>query len=310
MSIGTLLAIPAASGLFRRAILQSGAAHSNISPAAAGRVASRLLDLAEVTPGDWDALRVMPVQRLVQLAAQVGMAEAAGLLGDEAAFPFGFQPVIDEVTLSARAVDLVAAGSAADVKLIIGTNAEEWRLVRWGFPAAVEALIPEPDVTSIFAATGRPAEEVLKVYAASHPGQSMRELLCAVQTDQMFTIPAARLAEAQLRHNPAVWTYRFSWPTPVAGGKLGACHTMELPFAFDELDESKVFVGANPPRDLAAAMHGSWVRFASTGDPNGTGLPLWPPYETGARQVMDFSTISTVVTDPNGEERRLWTGLM
>ena len=308
MSIGTLMGTPAASGLFRRAILESGAAQNNISPAAAGRVARRLLELAEVVPGDWDALRSVPVGRLVQLSAQVGLIEAAGLLGDEATPQFGFQPVIDGMILSARAVDLAAAGSAAGVELIIGTNAEEWRLFRWGLPAAMQELMPEPDVASLFATAGRSADDVLKVYAAARPRQSMPELLCAVETDHMFTIPAVRLAEAQLRHTPAVWTYRFSWRTPVLGGKLGACHTLELPFVFDEVDDSDAFVGSEPPHALAIAMHGSWVRFASTGDPNGAGLPLWPVYEIGTRQVMDFNTITTVVTDPNREERLLWSG--
>ena len=126
----------------------------------------------------------------------------------------------------------------------------------------------------------------------------------------MFTIPAVRLAEAQLGHTPAVWTYRFSWRTPVLGGKLGACHTLELPFVFDNVHQSDAFVGSEPPHDLAMGMHGSWVRFASTGDPNGAGLLPWPAYEIGTRHVMDFDTITTVVTDPNGDERRLWAGLM
>jgi para-nitrobenzyl esterase len=224
MSVGTLMGTPAASGLFRRAIAQSGAAQHNISRSAAGRVTERVGDLLDVAPGDWDALRAVDVKRFVALSTQIGGVEAAGLLGSEAAGRMGFQPVIDGVTRSSRAVDLVRAGSAAGVDLMIGTNAEEWRLFIWGVPASVQAFLPDPDVAPYFAGSGRSVDEILKVCAASRPGQSIRDLLCAVETDQMFTIPAIRLADAQLQHTPAVWTYRFSWPTPVLDGCLGACH--------------------------------------------------------------------------------------
>jgi carboxylesterase type B len=175
-----------------------------------------------------------------------------------------------------------------------------------------QAFLPDPDVAPYFAGSGRSVDEVLEVYAASRPGQSIRELLCAVETDQMFTIPAVRLAEAQLRHTLAVWTYRFSWRTPVLGGCLGACHGLDLPFVFEREaeKETEVFVGPAPPHELARAMHGSWVRFAATGDPNGDELPHWAAYETGARRVMNFDTHSALLTDPCAKERRLWDGLM
>ncbi|MGO9956005.1 MAG: carboxylesterase family protein [Solirubrobacteraceae bacterium] len=155
-------------------------------------------------------------------------------------------------------------------------------------------------------------DEILKVYAASRPGQSICDLLCAVETDQMFTIPAIRLAEAKLQHTPAVWTYRFSWPAPVLDGCLGACHGLDLPFVFEReaSKETEVLIGPVPPHDLATAMHGAWVRFAATGDPNGDGLPHWAAYETDSRRVMNFDTHRALLTDPYGEERRLWDGLL
>ena len=176
----------------------------------------------------------------------------------------------------------------------------------------MQAFLPDPDVASYFAGSGRSVDEVLKVYGVPRPGQSRRELLCAVETDQMFTIPAVRLSEAQLLHTPAVWAYRFSWRTPVLGGSLGACHAVELPFVFERegKKESEVFVGTDAPHDLATAMHGAWVRFACTGDPNGAELADWPAYDAGARRMMDFSSTRTLLTGPSGEERQLWDGLM
>jgi para-nitrobenzyl esterase len=139
---------------------------------------------------------------------------------------------------------------------------------------------------------------------------SQLELLAAVETDQMFTIPAVRFAEAQLRNHPNVRMYRFSWRTPVLDGMLGACHALELPFVFEMIDETGDFVGASPPNDLASAIHGAWVRFATTGDPSGGDLPPWPVYDTSRRPVMDFNAERRVIDDPSGVERRLWDGLL
>ena len=104
------------------------------------------------------------------------------------------------------------------------------------------------------------------MYGASRYGQSTPDLLCAIETDQMFTIPATRLAGPVPPHSKRE-AYRLSWPTPAVGGKLGDCHLIELPLVFDELDSSEIFTGSDPPQDLAAARHGSWVGFAASGDP-------------------------------------------
>jgi para-nitrobenzyl esterase len=304
MSVGTLLGTPKAAGLFGRAICMSGAGHHNLSAPTATRVAKRVLEALEVQPGDWDALRAVPVDKIVKVAAQIGQLGSVSLLGDDVRTKMSFQPVVDDVVRPKRPVDQVEAGSAADVDLLVGTCADEWRLFVWGLPQEFRDLMPDPDIAPYFAPAGRTADEVLKVYGSTRPGADRKDLLAAVETDQMFTLPAVRMAEAQLGHQPNVWMYRFSWPSPVLNGALGACHALELPFVFEMLEQSADFVGADPPRDLAADIHGAWVRFAATGDPG------WPRYETGRRPVMDFNTTRQIVEDPNAEERRLWDGLI
>jgi para-nitrobenzyl esterase len=304
MSVGTLLGTPRATGLFGRAICMSGAGHHNLSTATATRVARRVLERLDVGPGDWEALQAVPVDRVVKMATEVGQLEARGLLGDEVNKVMAFEPVVDGPSRSRYPIDMVRDGSASGVELMVGTCAEEWRLFIWGLPPEFQELLPEPDISAYFAPSGRSVDEVLKVYGSTRTEADRRDLLAAVQTDQMFTIPAVRLAEAQLAHRPDVWMYRFSWRTPALDGVLGACHAIELPFVFEKLGEAADFVGEAAPAGLAADVHQAWVSFAATGK------APWPAYDTERRPVMDFNAVSRVIDDPNAEERRLWDGLL
>lgn len=97
--------------------------------------------------------------------------------------------------------------------------------------------------------------------------------------------------------------YLFAWPTPVFGGSLKACHALELPFVFDNLDQpgASTFTGDGPERQgIADTMHRAWTAFAHDGDPG------WPAYDTGSRTTMRFDSHSEVVDDPMGDERALW----
>jgi para-nitrobenzyl esterase len=309
MSVATLMGTPRAKGLFRRAIPQSGAGHHNMPAATANKVTGVVLDLLGVKAGDWEALRAVPAARIVEVATQVSQGGAAAAMGEESENVMAFEPVIDGTVRSKRPYDMVLDGSAAGVDMLIGSCAEEWRLFIWGLPTEIQEWLPDPNIAPWFANSGRSPDEILKIYGAERPTMTNRELLAAVATDQMFTIPAIRFAEAQLRHHPNVRMYRFSWRSPMIDGMLGACHALELPFLFEVLDESAGLVGDNPPVDLATSVHGAWIRFAKTGDPNGGDLPAWPVYDAQHRPVMDFGAERQLIDDPNAAERRLWDGI-
>ena len=121
----------------------------------------------------------------------------------------------------------------------------------------------------------------------------------------MFRIPAIRLAEAQLAHAP-VWMYLFTWETPVFGGVLKSSHAVEIPFVFDTLDGSRpMFTGDGPERQgIADAMHEAWIAFAHDGDPNATGVPEWPPYDTKRRATMRFDVRLRGPRRPDGYRPR------
>ena len=102
--------------------------------------------------------------------------------------------------------------------------------------------------------------------------------------------------------------YEFAWPSPAAGGVMGACHALEIPFVFDTLDKGTgqmmgPLLGPAPPQSLADKMHKAWVAFARTGTPG------WPRYATSHRATMRFGATSSVVDDPRSWERELWEGV-
>jgi para-nitrobenzyl esterase len=164
----------------------------------------------------------------------------------------------------------------------------------------------------VFGGAGRTGADALAVYAANRPGAESHVLVAAVETDRMFTIPAIRLADAQVRQNPDVWLYRFDWRTPIRGGAHGAHHFIEVPFAFDQIDNPQAagFLGADPPQKLATATHAAWVAFVKNGNPNNAALPEWPRYDAGQRPTMLFDEPCRVENNPRVDEIALWDSVV
>jgi len=149
----------------------------------------------------------------------------------------------------------------------------------------------------------------VEVYRRSRPGAPAGDVWIAVLTDQVFRLPAIRLAEAQSIHQPATYMYLFTWATPILDGRLGSCHALDVPFVFDNLDQpgAGFFTGnGGDRRELATRMSEAWLAFARQGAPALASLPTWPAYEVGQRSTMFLDTECAVTDDPAGEERMLW----
>lgn len=315
MSVGTLMALPEARGLFQRAIPQSGAGHNGISATTASQIALDVLARLQVEPGDAAALAAVTSERLLEVqAALTAEAMTSGkvdLYGDPSATVMPFQPVYRTPVLPQRPIDAIAAGSAADIAVLTGTTMEE-SLV---FVVAMQALFGDEKVhqvvSALFGDEARGAAAI-EAYRAARPGQPAHMAVAAMETDRTFRVPAVRLADAQSAHQPDVWMYRFDWRTPVFGGLLGACHALELPFVFNTLASplAAMFTGTEAPQPLADAMHGAWVAFATSGNPGHEGLPSWPRYQPDARPTMLFDTESAVAEQPNAAELALWDGVL
>jgi para-nitrobenzyl esterase len=298
MSIGALLGMPAAHGLFRRAVLQSGAAGSLPTRSQATKVAQALLAKLGLETSQLAALAEVPLEALLKVQPELGR-EFGGVRA--------YSPVIDGETLPQHPSAMIAQGSAADVAILAGTNRDEWRLF------AMMSGGPQVDAEQLTQLFGDQARPTLAMYTEARADQSPELAWIDLMSDLVFRMPAIHLAEGQVRQGAPVWMYRFDWESPAFGGVLGAAHAMEIPFVFNTLDVglSRAFTGDSPARQpLADLMHAAWAAFIRSGTPAIASLPAWPPYDLGRRATMIFGDVAHVVDDPQGQVRALWTHVL
>ena len=152
---------------------------------------------------------------------------------------------------------------------------------------------------------------VIDTYKKAYAGKSPSELYFRLGTDRGMRLSAIRLAERKFTQGQApVYMYLFAWRTPAQGGRIGAPHTVEIPFVFDNTDIPKVMTAGGPEvKTLAAKTSEAWIQFARSGNPNHKGLPNWPAYTKGERATMVFDNTCKLVNDPGSEERKLWASL-
>ncbi len=304
-SIAALMTMPSASGLFRRAILQSTPfGRIARTRADAERVGRRFLEVCGVAVGEVSSLKTLPVETF--LRAQSELARLEKKFADAAA-PFGL--TMDGTTIPGDIAARLASGASAQVDVMIGTTREEMLAfysrdpdVQQADAAAVSRLFDDT-----FKAEARAFEAEFRTLRAARSGAAVTESLF---TERVFLRGSLRFAEARASHGRSAYVYQFDWPAP--GGGLLACHCLEIPFMFDNLanwPDAPMLAGADPAElaGLAQAMHGAWAAFARSGDPNHGGLPHWAPYEPRDRITMRFDRAVGPVKDLAGLSwRRAW----
>ncbi|MFZ2530253.1 MAG: carboxylesterase family protein [Rhodococcus sp. (in: high G+C Gram-positive bacteria)] len=305
MSVMSLLAMPAADGLFRRAVAQSGAGHSVMSLGTAQRIAAALAESLGVEPtrdgfSDIDVADLVAAQ--ASLARRILAQPDPQQWGEVAADSMPFEPCVDGTVLPGRPIDRIVAGASADVDVLIGTNVDEYSLFL--VPSGADQGIDDDTLRMMVEAYGLDVDTALAAYRGSRPGASPGQLLSAVLGDWMFLIPAIRVAEARAVQLLSTFVYRFEWPSSLFEGRLGATHSLELGFTFDNLDVEGVelLTGPHPPQVLADDMHRAWVSFVTTGRPG------WNPYGED-RIVMCFGAESGQLEDPGADIRMLWDAI-
>jgi para-nitrobenzyl esterase len=301
MSVTTLLSLPRTQGLFARAITQSGSVQAAADPADAALV-TKELGVALGREATAASLAEVGLPELIR--AQATVRDALSAQPDPARFgasivasTMPFIPVVDGDLIAARPLDAITAGAGSGVTLLTGTNTDEYRLFL--VPTGLADLITEDALGAVLGMLGvGPA--IADLYRANRPGATPGDLLAAVLTDEFFRLPGLAVAQARAAGPAATYVYEFAWPSPVSG--LGACHSLEIPFVFDNLsaEDADLALGQAPPAELADRMHAAWIAFARDGDPG------WRSFD-GTYPVMIFNSPGGgPATDPRGDERRIW----
>jgi para-nitrobenzyl esterase len=296
-SIAILMTMPQASGLFRRAILQSppfGRMSRTLEDA--HRIGRRFLEVLGLKPADVGKLKSLPFARFV--TAQSDVARLEKKFADALA---PFWPVIDGNIVPGEVAPALKAGTGAEIDTMIGTTREEMAAfycvdgeIAKADPAAIEGVF-----ASVFPSGHRPYYDEIRKLRASTTNAA---LLGDLMSDAMFRIGSLRMAEWRADQGRPAYVYQFDWQSPAG---FEACHCLEIPFVFNNFanwKDSPMLSGAKPAETagLAEAMHGAWIAFARTGKPDHPRLPAWPPYRREDRMTMRFDGVIGPVGDLAG----------
>jgi para-nitrobenzyl esterase len=289
INVCTLMASPASTGLFQRAIMESGACGWKLpSMAAAAQTGSALASRLGCVDAATAALclRFHP-------ASEIMTASAA----DGSIFnPFPFSPAVGGKTLPTTPYQALWNGQLAKVPVLTGTVRDEGRpfttywlnqgpITDFGVDAIVRTQFPDR------------ADRILAAYP---PGRTpARERLSRIITDAMFTCQTTTFAQlATGIAGMPVYVYEFDVPErPSSNPELGAgaTHGAELDFLLPGVDGR---LTTPQQRALSTSMVGYWTRFAATGDPNGSASTArssvtWPRFEVKAVRSADDRLLLT-----------------
>ncbi|MGB5630926.1 MAG: carboxylesterase/lipase family protein [Woeseiaceae bacterium] len=298
--IATMMAMPAAKGLFQRAASMSGQQVTASGPTNATQRTMAYLDALNIHQKDVDQLADLPVEKLVN-----GLSARDPVLTYDASVYFG--PVLDMRSLTRHPFYPDAAPQSAHIPMIIGNTHDETRAflrdpayydLTW--EEVPELLVPNMRVDI------RP-EYVVDEYRRIYPDYTPSQLFFAATTAARSWRGAIIEAEVRAQQRGAgTFVYQLDFQNPVKP-ELGAPHTLDIPLVFRNLDAQGSIAGTGrESRAVSAMMSEAFISFASTGVPNSSSLPEWTDFTLPDRATMVFDVPPRMVNDPRGAERRIF----
>lgn len=291
-SVIALLATDATDGLVHRAWAMSPSIGQFRSSERADALAGRVTSAAGV--GDVDALVHLDIETLLRVQSHV-------LQEPDAAFD-AFSPTSGTSLLPDP---VTVAAARRPIPLVIGTTRDEMHLFVMLDPE-LEALDPDGLRRLVELRFPGRADDAIEIYRAHRHEATPRQILSAIQTDELFRAPAQQFAESRVAAGAPTWSTWFTWQSTGMGGVLGACHGLDIPFVFDNLHQAQVdlFTGAGADRQRVADAHAdALLTFARTG------VAAWQQVSAPGAPTLRIDTDTAQVDDPEPEIRHLWSSV-
>jgi para-nitrobenzyl esterase len=299
--VSTLMAMPAAQGLFHKAAVQSGAeGRKGNSSVPNTKLAVALLDELGLAHTDVDGLQRASTDQIIAAYHSASRKAGRGGLG-------GFGPTVDGRSIPAPIWGETAPAISANVPMIVGTNHNEF--VNAVGDADLANMTDAELMARLTDKYHDKAAAIAEAYRKEYPSETPFGIWATVQaSDTRRNAFTQAEKKAALGAAPA-YAYIYEWRTPALEGRPGTFHSSEIAMVFDNADKCVNYSGmTREGLEMSTNMSSAWANFAHTGNPNHSGIPHWPAYDKSQRSTMLFNTPCVVKDDPEGPALRLLEG--
>jgi para-nitrobenzyl esterase len=300
--VSTLMGMPAAKGLFHRAVIQSSGSPIRQLPQEVSQfTAAAMLKELGIDKGSLSKLHEIPNEQILE--ASLAVSRLARNPGAAQPGLGGWGPVVDGHDLPRNVWDPAAPEFSASVPLMVGTVLNEMgNSIQMGSPDFED--MPMEEVRKRMAAqfprnSGAVIDAISKVHTIKKPFD-----ILALAGGLPRRVDAVHIASLKAAQGGApAFVYKFAWQSPILDGRPRAYHCSELPFVFYNTERCSTMTGGGPgPTELAGHISDAWLNFARKGDPNHSGLPKWTAFTASAPATMVFDTKCELKTNYDEEQ--------
>jgi para-nitrobenzyl esterase len=238
---------------------------------------------------DINKIQKIPYQQLLE-AGEKAVAKVKSEADKEGftTFIFGWAPTIDGNVLPSKLFYPIPPEQSKNIPILIGTTLHEFCASTYN--PSIRNITQEQAVEQLKVKYGNRVNEYLEAFKNAYPNYTPKDLF---DVDFIFRPSTVEFSNIMSSYNNApVYTYLFTWESPVLDGTLRSLHCMELPFVFNNVERNKSMTGGGSEAiKLGDIMSSAWTNFAKTGNPNTKGLPYWEPYSVNNESLMIFDKI-------------------
>jgi para-nitrobenzyl esterase len=300
-----LMAMPAAKGLFHRAIVQSGPFLKCLSPDYSGRLAELVLAELGLSKSRVRELQSVPVDRLSGSAAEAmkkmpsHQSSMRQVYGEN-----DWGPTVDGRLLPRHPFDPGAPEISADVPLLTGSNLHEF--VNGLDRPEARAMQMDELHRLVSQEFGERSQQIIEDYRRDYPRATPFDLYATIAASSVRRPACEQASRKAALGRAAAYSYIYAWRTPVLDGRPGPFHGAEIAFTFDNAQLCDHYSGGSAEAIvLSRQVSTAWVSFARTGNPNHADLPHWPKYTSEHRATMQFDRQCEVRNGPESRGLRL-----